>query len=222
VPYGWAKSLNGVTYDGTGGKFGPFAGQLFLAELMFGGSILRADVEKVNGVYQGACFPLWGPGLLGPVTLAFDPKGRLWVGGITEPGWMAQPDRGALFRVDFTGEVPFEMQSIRVRPRGFRIVFTRPVSPETARTAAAYQVESYRYEYTGAYGSPELDRARLAVERVEVAADGCSVELITAPLVKDRVYLLQAGGVRSAKGEALVHPVGAYTLNEIPLREPQP
>ena len=37
VPYGWAKSINSVAYDNTGGKFGPFAGQFFLAELMFGG-----------------------------------------------------------------------------------------------------------------------------------------------------------------------------------------
>ena len=99
----WARSINGVAYDNTGGKFGPFAGQFFMAELMFGGAIIRANVEKVNGVYQGACFPFWGKGLLGPVTLAFDPRGKLYVGGITEPGWMAQPDRGALFRIDFTG-----------------------------------------------------------------------------------------------------------------------
>ncbi|MFO0822641.1 MAG: hypothetical protein U0792_05890 [Gemmataceae bacterium] len=87
---GWARSINGVTYDNTGGKFGPFAGQFFMAELMFGGAIIRANVEKVNGVYQGACFPFWGKGLLGPVTLAFDPRGKLYVGGITEPGWMAR------------------------------------------------------------------------------------------------------------------------------------
>jgi cytochrome c551/c552 len=216
IPYGWARSINGVTYDNTGGKFGPFAGQFFLAELMFGGAIIRANVEKVNGEYQGACFPFWGQGLLGPLTLAFDPRGRLFVGGITEPGWMAQPDRGALFRIDFTGQVPFEMQSIHARPHGFRIVFTAPVSKETARAAASYQVEHYRYEYSGAYGSPELDRTRVAIERVDLSADGRSVELTTAPLVKDRVYLIQARGVRSAKGEALVHPQGAYTMNEVP------
>jgi hypothetical protein len=216
IPYGWAKSINGVAYDGSGGKFGPFAGQFFLAELMFGGALLRADVEKVNGEYQGVCFPFWGRGLLGPLTLAFDPRGRLWVGGITEPGWMAQPDRGALFRIDFTGLGPFEIQTIRVLPRGFRIVFTAPVAPATAREAASYRIEHYRYEYTGAYGSPELDRSRLAIEGVELSSDGLSVDLITAPLVKGRVYLIQAGGVRSAKEEKLVHPAGAYTLNEIP------
>lgn len=218
VPYGWAHSINGVTYDGTGGKFGPFAGQIFMAELMFGGAIVRANLEQVNGQYQGACFPFWGRGLLGPLTLAFDPKGRLWVGSITEPGWMAQPDRGALYRIDFTGQTPFEMQSIHVRPKGFRIVFTQPVSPDTARQLASYQLEHYRYEYTGAYGSPELDRTRLPIEKIELSADGKSVDLTTGPLVKDRVYLIQPKGVRSAQGEPLVHPLGAYTLNEIPAR----
>jgi mono/diheme cytochrome c family protein len=216
VPYEWARSLNGVTYDQSEGKFGPFAGQFFLAELMFGGAIVRASLEKVNGTWQGAAFPFWGKGLLGPLCLSFDLKGRLWVGSITEPGWMAQPDRGALYRIDFIGTVPFEIQTIRVRPRGFRLVFTTRVSEETARNAAAYAVEHYRYEYTGAYGSPELDRTRLPIERVEIAADGRSVDLITGPLVKDRVYLIAARGVRAAKGEALVHPQGAYTLHEIP------
>jgi len=108
------------------------------------------------------------------------------------------------------------MQTIRVRPRGFRIVFTTPVASQAARNLASYQIEHYRYEYTGAYGSPELDRTRLAIKRVEVSSDGRSVDLITDLLVKGRVYLIRAGGVRSAKGERLVHPAGAYTLNEIP------
>ncbi len=219
VPYGWARSINGVAYDNTGGKFGPFAGQFFMAELMYGGAVIRANVEKVNGVYQGACFPFWGKGLLGPLTLAFDPRGKLYVGGITEPGWMAQPDRGALFRIDFTGEVPFEMQSIHVLPDGFRIVFTKPANKDWGANPKAYKLESYRYEYTGAYGSPELDRATVKIEKVEVSADGLSVELTTAPLVKDRVYLLTLDdGFRSAKDERLVHAVAAYTLNEIPTK----
>jgi hypothetical protein len=218
VPYGWARSINGVAYDNTGGRFGPFAGQFFMAELMFGGAVIRANVEKVNGVYQGACFPFWGKGLLGPLTLAFDPRGKLYVGGITEPGWMAQPDRGALFRIDHTGEVPFEMQSLHALPLGFRVVFTRPLDAETAHSAKAYRLESYRYEYTGAYGSPELDRTTVQVSNVEVAADGRSVDLTTLPLVKDRVYLLTLDDttIRSAEGKRLVYAVGAYTLNDIP------
>ncbi len=216
IPYDWARSINGVAYDNTGGKFGPFAGQFFLAELMFGGAIIRGQLEKVNSVYQGACFPFWGKGLLGPLCLTFDSRGRMWVGSITEPGWMAQPDRGALYRIDYTGTPPFEIQSIHVRPKGFRLVFTAPVSVELARNATSYQIEHYRYEYTGAYGSPEMDRTRLAIERVAVAPDGRSVEVTTGPLVKDRVYLITAREVRSMKGETLIHPTGAYTLHEVP------
>jgi hypothetical protein len=216
VPYSWAHSLNGVTYDNTGGKFGPFAGQFFIAELCFGGAIIRADLEQVNGEYQGACFPFWGQGLLGPLTLSFDPKGRLFVGSITEPGWMAQPDRGALYRIDFTGDTPFEMRSIRIRPNGFRVVFTRPVSPESASDPKSYAIESWRYEYTGAYGSPELDRQQARIEKIEVAPDGLSAEITIGPLTKDRVYQIRAPGVRSANGEPLVNSIGAYTVNEIP------
>jgi hypothetical protein len=215
VPYSWARSINGMAYN-PDGKFGPFPGQFFLAELMHGGAIVRASVEKVNGVYQGACFPFWGKGLLGPLTLAFDPKGRLWVGAITTPGWMGQPDRGALFRIDFTGPAPFEIETIRARPRGFRLVFTRRVDTKTARQAASYRIEHYRYEYTGAYGSPELDRTGVDVRGVELHADGRTVDLTTAPLIKGRVYALTAGGVRSTRNEPLLHATGVYTLNEVP------
>jgi hypothetical protein len=220
IPYSWAKSINGMAYDTTGGRFGPFAGQFFIAELMYGGAIVRADVEQVNGVYQGACFPFWGKGLLGPLVLAFDPRGRLFVGSITQPGWMGQPDRGALYRIEFTGETPFEMQSIRVRPHGFRITFTRPVDAVTACDAASYSIEHYRYEYTEKYGSPELDRRVAEIERVTLSPDSRSVDIVVSPLVADRVYSITASGVRSAEGNALVNSTGVYTLNEIPLLSP--
>jgi hypothetical protein len=216
VPYNWARSINGAAFDTTDGGFGPFSGQVFMAELMFGGAILRANLERVNGEYQGACFPFWGPGLLGPLTLAFDPRGPLYVGSITEPGWMAQPDRGALFRIDFTGDVPFEMQSIHIRPRGFRIDFTREIDLAAAADLHSYQIEHFRYEYSGAYGSPELDRTRLAIETVTVGDDHRSVDLETARLTADRVYMITANGVRSAHGQPLVYPTGAYTVNEVP------
>ncbi len=216
IPYGWSRSANGFAVDRTGGKFGPFEGQFFLAEMMYGGGILRAEVEKVEGEWQGACFPFWDRGMVGPLVCAFDPKGRLWVGGITDASCGSQPDRGAVFRIDWTGETPFEVRSIRARPRGFRLVFTRPADPRTAVDPASYLVEHYRYEVTGAYGSPELDRTRVAVERVELSADGGSADLVLPALVPDRVYLITARGVRSPAGEPLVHPAGAYTLNRVP------
>ena len=217
VPYDWAKSINGVTYDNTGGKFGPFAGQFFMAELMHGGAIVRASVEKINGIYQGACFPFWGKGLLGPLVVTFDLKGRLWVGAITQPGWMAQPDRGGLFRIDYTGEPPFEIQSIQVRPKGFRLVFTKPVSPESATSMVSYAVERFRYEFSGAYGSPELDRMPVIIESIALRKDKKAVDLTTAPLATGRVYSITGSGIRSAAAEPLLHPTGVYTLKTVPM-----
>ena len=216
IPYDWAKSINGVTYDRTGGKFGPFAGQFFMAELMHGGGIIRASIEKVNGVYQGACFPFWGTGLLGPLVLDFDLNGRLFVGAITQPGWMAQPDRGALFRIEYTGATPFEIESIRVRPSGFRLVLTKTVRPDSAINPTAYSIEHYRYEFSGAYGSPELDRTPLAIKNIAVGDTATVIEITSAPLVTNRVYSISAAGIRSAAGEPLVHPIGVYTLNTVP------
>jgi len=42
-------------WDTTGGKFGPFAGQIFIGD--FTKLISRVFLEKVAGEYQGACFP---------------------------------------------------------------------------------------------------------------------------------------------------------------------
>lgn len=216
VPYAWAKSINGVTYDTTAGKFGPFAGHFFLAEVMEGGAIIRAQLEKVKGQYQGACFPFWNRGLLGPVTVTFDPRGRLWVGGLTEPGWMRQPDRGALYSIEYTGEPPFEIHSILARPDGFRIRFTTPPSRRAAE-AVSYRIEHYRYEYSSAYGSREIDRTAVPVRSVTLQPDGTDVDLVLPPLVKGRVYRFDLDiGITSARGEPLANDRAAYTLNEIP------
>jgi hypothetical protein len=106
-------------------------------------------------------------------------------------------------------------------PRGFQLVFTAPVDPRSAQELTSYTIEHYRYEYSGEYGSPELDRTRVTVDRVKLTNDGRSVDITTSPLVKGRVYLINAGGAKSVKGETLVHAVGAYTLNEIPSQAPE-
>src|SRR5688572_23461602 len=38
--------------------------------LLFADPVVRANLEKVNGVHQGACFPFWGKGLFGPSWLS--------------------------------------------------------------------------------------------------------------------------------------------------------
>ena len=51
------QSPTGVIWDQTDGKFGPFAGQVFVGEQCHS-QVQRVFLEKVNGVYQGAVWHL--------------------------------------------------------------------------------------------------------------------------------------------------------------------
>jgi len=56
LPHGTMGGSPGEpVWDTTGGKFGPFAGQVFIGD--FTKLISRVHLEKVAGEYQGACFP---------------------------------------------------------------------------------------------------------------------------------------------------------------------
>ena len=163
----------------------------------------------------GRCFPFWGKGLLGPLCLTFDPKGRLWVGSITEPGWMAQPDRGALYRIDWTGKTPFEIQSIHVLPARFPAGLHQTdcsgqaqpgVVPDRALPLRVHR--SVRFTGTGP-GGIENRAPRDGGRRPKRRTDHCAAA--EGPGLPDH-----GPGSASAAGEALVHPTGAYTLHEVP------
>ena len=55
IPYSWSRSTGNLEPDRSQGAFGPFAGQLFVSELT-NGMVLRAQLEEIDGVTQGACF----------------------------------------------------------------------------------------------------------------------------------------------------------------------
>ena len=52
------QSASGIICDQTDGKFGPFTGQLLVCDQTHS-TVMRVDLEQVNGVYQGACFRLF-------------------------------------------------------------------------------------------------------------------------------------------------------------------
>lgn len=109
---------------------------------------------------------------------------------------------------------------MKARPDGFELVFTEPVDPKTAADPASYAGSSYTYLYTDKYGSAEIDPAPLRVTAAAVAAGRRSVRLVVDGLRRYHVHEFHAPGVRSAAGERLLHPVGYYTLNNLPKRGP--
>jgi hypothetical protein len=51
-------STSDILEDITNGAFGPFSGQYFVADQGHS-KIMRMSLEKVNGKYQGACYPFF-------------------------------------------------------------------------------------------------------------------------------------------------------------------
>jgi hypothetical protein len=218
-PYGkMGQSASGIAADGAAGKFGPFSGQVFVGDQTFS-TVMRCYLEKVNGHYQGACFPFregFGSGSLG---LEMTPQGSLFVGG-TSRGWGSRgPKPFAVERLDWTGKVPFEIHEMRAQPDGFELTFTQPVDPATAGNVASYAMSTYTYIFQASYGSPQVDPTTPTLEKAIVAPDNRSVRLYVKGLQEGHVHELHADGLRSAEGLPLLHKEAYYTLNYLPARE---
>lgn len=211
------RSISGFVVDRTGGKFGPFENQIFVGDFSLS-VVMRATTEKVNGVWQGACYPFREGLATGLLACQFTPRGDLIVGG-TNRGWPVRGPRAySLQRLDWTGKVPFEIQRISARPDGFLLTFTQPVAREIAARSDSYQLSSYTHIYRAGYGSPEVDHTIPKVTKATVSKDGLQVRIQVAGLVQGHVHDFDLTPIRSRAGRKLVHVKAYYTLNEIPAR----
>lgn len=209
------QSASGIVCDTNAGRFGPFAGQLFVADQSHS-TVMRVFLEKVRGVYQGACLPFRGGFASGNLAMLFGPDGSLIVGG-TNRGWGSRGTAPfALERLTWTGRVPFEIHEMRARPDGFELTFTEPVDPRSGGNPASYDLETFTHVYQSTYGSPKVDLTHPKIVQAHVAADGRSVRLLVEGLQVGHVHKLVAAGVRNGKGQPLLHDTGYYTLNGLP------
>ena len=211
------RSCSGFVWDETGGKFGPFAHQLFIGD-QYQSSVIRVCLEKINDHWQGACFPFRVGLSSGVVRVAWGKDGSLFCGE-TNRGWGSfGPKTDGLERLVWTGELPFEVLEIHAKPDGFELSFTAPVDAKTAADPASYKLSSYTYLLHETYGSAETDTKQLAVSTAVVAPDAKSVRLTIDGLRAGYVHEFHCKGVRSATGEPLLHDAAYYTLIEIPSR----
>ena len=209
------RSISGFQVDRTGGKFGPFSNQIFIGDFSLG-VIMRATTEKVNGVWQGACYPFREGFDTGLLAVQFTPDGNLIAGG-TNRGWPVRgPKAYAIQRLDWTGLMPFEIKEIKARPQGFEIMFTKPVDPSIAAQPETYQLKTFTHMYRQAYGSPEVDQTVPTVSAVRLADDAMSVVIDVNGLVQGHVHDFFLPDMRSRDEDQLLHANAYYTLNEIP------
>ena len=209
------RSISGFMVDSTGGKFGPFANQIFIGDFSLG-VMMRATTEEVNGVWQGACYPFREGFDTGLLAVQFTPNGNLIAGG-TNRGWPVRGSKDyAIQRLDWTGLVPFEIKEIKAKPKGFQIAFTKPVDRVIAADPLTYQLKTFTHQYQQAYGSPEVDQTTPTVTKAMVAEDGTSVIIDVDGLVQGHVHDFYLPSLRSAEADSLLHTSAYYTLNEIP------
>lgn len=209
------QSASGVACDTTGGKFGPFAGQMFVGDQTHS-TVMRVCLEKVKGHYQGACFPFLQGFQSGTLAVEITDDGSLFVGG-TNRGWGSRGTKPfSLERVVWTGKTPFEIQKINVKPDGFEFTFTKPVDRKTATNPASYRVSTYTYIYQASYGSPEIDHTTPKITRIACDKTGKKVRVYLAKLQEGHVHEFHLDGVRSQENALLLHQEAYYTLNYIP------
>jgi glucose/arabinose dehydrogenase len=210
IPYPWARSVNGLAFADTAGKFGPLEGQLVLCEYN-NRFILRASLEDVDGVEQGACYPFL-ENLLGPVCTAFARDGSLYVGSLREPAWGGEPEQGAVYRVTYSGRPAFGIQEVKARRDGFVLTFfSTPPDRAAASDPERYKIRRYHHVFQGAYHSPPTDEQALLVNSAVLQPDGRTVRLVVRePLIADRIYEIRTS-LPSADP-----PVAHYTMNRVP------
>ncbi len=209
------QSTTDIMLDASNGKFGPFAGQLFVGEFTQA-SVNRVFLEKVSGEYQGACIPFRSGFASAVLRLAQGHDGSVFA-GLNNRGWSSLGSASyGLQRLVWTGKVPFEIQEMRAQADGFELKFTQPVDSKSAVDVNAYQLDSYTFLYRQDYGSDEVQSQRLSIRKATVSEDGYTVRLVVDGLRPLFVHELNVLGVRNQDGHPLLHPQAYYTLNQIP------
>ncbi len=220
LPHGiLGVSTSEIVMDETKGGFGPFDGQVFVGDQGMS-KIARVFLEKVNGRYQGASFDFRSGFRSGVLRMSFGNDNAMYVGG-TNRGWgsTGKEDFG-LERLVFSGNMPFEMKTVKAKPDGFEIEFTLPVDKKTAENVNNYDVSSYVYKYHPVYGSPMVNIADNAVRGAKLSEDGKTVRIVVDGLREGYVHEIKPVGVKSKdEGYNVLHGSAYYTLNTIPSGE---
>ncbi|REG81865.1 glucose/arabinose dehydrogenase [Algoriphagus antarcticus] len=211
-------STSDILLDKSGGEFGPFSDQLFIGDQGLS-KIARVYLEKVNGVYQGVAFPFREGFSSGILRMVWGNDGSMFV-GMTSRGWSSTGKAPfGLQRLVWTGKTPFEIKTVKAQPDGFELEFTLPVNESVAKDLESYKMSSFNYKYHHNYGSPVIELEDLVVKGAVVSTDGLTVRLVVDGLKEGYIHEINATGIKSMEGMDLLHAVGYYTLNQIPVGE---
>ena len=204
-----ANSPTQMLTDTSGGKFGPFAGQLLVGE-MNKPRIMRVLVDEVAGETQGACLPFIDNGGLhrGMHRFVFAPDGSLWVGQ-THLSWAGG---SGLQRITWTGKIPMSVSAMKLTETGFKLSFTKPLARPAVEN---FVFQRYYYKYHQSYGSPQLGKEPIKVTNLKLASDGKSVSINLEKLNPGYVYQLNLKNITAMDKTPVLNTFICYTLNRL-------
>jgi len=204
LPYNkMGRSATDIEVIDCKGKFGPFDGQLLVGEFT-NSAINRVFLEKVNGQYQGACFPFMDGFPSAVLRLKFSPDGTLFV-GMSNRGWSSLGNKSyGLQKVNFTGKVSLAIKEIRATPTGFDLELTKPVPNDIK-----LKLSSFTYRYSRNYGGPEINKKS---HKVEVLKNGNKPSTFSIQVDELRQYYVYEFEVEYPSAQTMK---GYYTLNSL-------
>lgn len=220
-----ANSPGNPVWDTTSGKFGPFAGQVFVGDQTLS-NIHRIQIETVNGVEQGSIMP-FATGLpSGPMRLTFSPNGELWVGQ-TGRGWASRGGQvSALQKFTWEGKDIQAIHHVEATATGFQLFFTQPIPAAERASFTSAGIDSWYYINAVTYGSNETGKMTHPVTAAEWSADGRAVSLTLTDFAKipvrpspdatARVYRINLKPTAFGKTASDFQSTAYYTLNALP------
>lgn len=207
-----ANSPGNPEWDVSEGKFGPFAGQIFIGD-QTQSNVFRVLLDKVNGQYQGAVINFMNGFQSGNIRAEFDVNGELWIGQ-TARGWGAKGGKPfGLQKVIWDGTNPFELHSIVLTKTGFEMSFTDVISASSV-VEESFKAQEWNYHYSSNYGSPKMNQKVLGISDVRILGDGKTV-VVTLPLTADKVVQIDFSGLRDKAGRTVSTDKVYYTLNQL-------
>ncbi|MFQ5730731.1 MAG: hypothetical protein ACE5KM_02130, partial [Planctomycetaceae bacterium] len=234
IPHPWTRSVNGIFFLPVRAPLRVAAKRksYFIREFAGHGIgceydnrfLIRFTLQKVDGVYQGACYAFSKPNagvgktnFLGPLCGGVAPDGAIYIGSISDSGWLGGRNTGDIVRLVPNGKLPNGIRELRVTKDGFEIEFIRPVNRVAALKPGSYSISGYTRIWKGSYATPDSGRHTLAVKSVTISKDNKTVQL-TVPNRRAGGYLYEVGvGKIGAKPQAELWPAsGYYTLHRIP------
>ncbi len=213
IPHGFCRSGSKPISIPSGGSFGKHYDGQYLLPDNNSSSISRIMIEEINGVHQGMVTHLIkGNGLRsGNNRPVFSPDGKALYIGQTVRGW-GKPAEG-IQRLSYQGGTPFDVATIKITPKGFRIQFTGDATNFSAKNIS---VTSSTYQPKWTYGSGAENKKTHKVTEIRNSNLSLTEIVVSDFEAGQRVYEIKLPDVKSNDGTPIHNRLFYYTVHEIP------